>query len=258
MTGGWVQVRRDGGLAELIVDKPKGNVFDAALMGELRLALGALHGDPDLKLIALCAAGPNFSFGASVEEHRPAQAAAMLATFHALCRDLVRCPVPVAAVVQGRCLGGAFEVALACHFVFATADARFACPEIQLGVFPPVLAAIGHLRLGGALAERLLLTGAELDAAQGERCGFITAIVPTDDPRAAVRAWYDKALAPLSAFAVRQATRAARRGSGLLDAIGAGLGAAERQYLDDTAPSADGQEGIEAFLARRKPSWVHR
>ena len=88
----------------------------------------------------------------------------MLAAFHALIRTVADYPVPLAAVVQGQCLGGAVELVLACQFVFATASARFACPEIKLGVLPPVLAAIGPLRLGHAVSERLLLSGDSLDA----------------------------------------------------------------------------------------------
>ncbi len=85
-------------------------------------------------------------------------------------RELAAYPVPVAALVEGRCLGGAFELALCCHLVFATPIARAsAAPRSSSASFPPVLAAIGALRLPGALAERLLLTGEELDVDGGAR-----------------------------------------------------------------------------------------
>jgi cyclohexa-1,5-dienecarbonyl-CoA hydratase len=95
----------------------------------------------------------------------------MLAGFHAMIRQVAAYPVPIAALVEGSCLGGAFELILACHFVFAAPSAVLGCPEIKLGVFPPVLAAIGSHRLGGPLAERLVMTGASIDAAVAERAG---------------------------------------------------------------------------------------
>lgn len=248
------EVLEEGTLLLLTLDRPRGNVLDMGLMRELQAALGAHREDPSLRLVAVRGAGGHFSFGASVEEHRREQAPAMLSTFHALVRDLAAYPVPVAALVQGRCLGGAFEVALCCHLVFAAQDAVFACPEIKLGVFPPVLAAVGHLRLGGALAERLLLTGGEVDAAAAERAGLVAAVLE-GDPLEALRAWYGRTLKPLSASALRQATRAARTGSGMLNALGAPLDAIEQSYVEDVLTSHDGNEGIEAFLERRAPRW---
>jgi enoyl-CoA hydratase len=135
-------------------------------------------------------------------------------------------------------------VAIICHFLFATADARFACPEIKLGVYPPVLAAVGDRRLGGLVCERLLLTGGELDAATGERLGLLTArFAAGEDPEEAILAWYRDTLEPLSAFALRQGTRAARVASGFLDALDRGLAASERQYVDEVLASHDGNEG---------------
>lgn len=246
----------DGRVLRVLLNRPKGNVLTGAMMREIGDALRAHHGEPSLKLVIVRGAGGQFSFGASVEEHRRDRVAGMLRTFHALIRDVASYPVPVCALVEGRCLGGAFELALVCHVVFASATATFACPEIKLGVFPPVLAAIGSRRLGGPLAERLLMTGGHLDAMAAERAGFVTRVVASsEDPEAAMFFWYREHLAPLSAFALRQAVRAGRAGSGLIDALGPPLDALEQQYLEDVAASRDGNEGIEAFIARRTPVW---
>jgi cyclohexa-1,5-dienecarbonyl-CoA hydratase len=240
----------------IVLDRPKGNVLSRAMMSELAGALDAHRDHSRLRMVLLRGAGGNFSFGAAVEEHRPDQVADLLRAFHGLVRGLAAYPVPVVALVEGRCLGGAFEAVLACHAVLAAHDARFGCPEIRLGVFPPVLAAAGALRLGGALAERLMLTGDEIDAATARAAGLVAAVAePGDDLEAWALAWYRQRLAPLSAFSLRVAARAAREGSGLLAALASPLDAAERLYLERLVPSHDGNEGIEAFIARRPPAW---
>jgi cyclohexa-1,5-dienecarbonyl-CoA hydratase len=165
--------------------------------------------------------------------------------------------VPVAALVEGPCLGGAFELALACHLVFATPKATFGCPEIKLGVFPPVLAAIGAQQLGGAVADRLVLTGGDLSAAEAKATGWLTLLIEEGDPKEVVRTWYRDNLAPLSAFSLRRATWAARHAGGMFERLGEPLARAEKHYLEVLVPSHDGNEGIAAFLERRKPSWRH-
>ncbi len=247
-----------GGILELILNQPKGNILTTEMVAELGDALEAHRDAPELRLVVLRGAGGHFSFGASVEEHRKEQAPAMLAGFHRFIRRLAAFPVPTAALVQGACLGGGFEVVLVCHFLFASKGARFACPEIKLGVFPPVLAAIGARRLGGITAERLLLTGETLNAEEAHRVGLLSALFAADeDPEAALLAWYREHLEPLSAFALRQATQAARAGSGWLDDLDRALAATERLYLEQILPSHDGNEGVEAFLAKRPPRWRH-
>jgi cyclohexa-1,5-dienecarbonyl-CoA hydratase len=244
----------DGTVLRILVDAPKGNVLTRELMTAMRRELEAHSADPHLKLVAIQGAGGTFSFGASVEEHRAASAPAMLEEFHGLLRAIASYPKPVAALVEGKCLGGGFELALAAHFVLATQDAVFGCPEIKLAVFPPVLAAIGHLRLGGALAERLLLTGALIDVQQAQAAGWLTAAVQ-GDAWSSLLSWYRATLAPLSARALRTATGALRESNGVIAALGAPLSALERRYASDVLRSRDGIEGIEAFLARRPPIW---
>lgn len=251
-----VERERDGRVLTLVIDHPKGNVLDRRTMLELDAVLAEHAADGALKLVTLRGAGRHFSFGASIEEHRPAEAASMLATFHALVRHVARYPVPVVALVDGRCLGGAFELVLCCHFVLATQQAVFACPEIQLGVVPPVLAALGAWRLGAPAAERLVLTGGELDAAEARRLGLVSEIVAAgDDLALAASRFYDARLAGLSAFALREAVAALRETPAVAALLDEGLAAAEHRYLERIVPSYDGNEGIEAFLEKRAPVW---
>ncbi len=251
-----VSLLEEDTVLRLVLDAPPGNVLTTALITELGRALEEHREQQSLRLVLLRGAGRHFSFGASVEEHRREQAPAMLGAFHDLVRRLAAYPVPTAALVEGQCLGGGFELVLCCHFLFATPKARFACPEIKLGVFPPLFACLGAQRLGGLLAERLLLTGGVLDAPLADRLGLLAGLFEDGgDAEAALLAWYRENLRPLSAYALRQGTRSIRQASGLLDTLDRALEAAERQYLEGVLPSHDGNEGIEAFLARRPPQW---
>ncbi|HWV38559.1 MAG TPA: enoyl-CoA hydratase/isomerase family protein [Vulgatibacter sp.] len=244
-----------GRVHHILLDAPKGNILSMAMCGELSAALRERQDDPGVKMVLLEGAGSHFSFGASVEEHEKDRVAAMLSAFHGLVRTVASHPVPIAALVKGQCLGGAFELVLACHLVFCTPRATMACPEVKLGVFPPVLAAVGPLRLGYATSERLLLSGGVLSAEEALRAGLATRLVEDAD---GVLAWYREHLAPLSAFAIRQATKVSRTAGGMLAALDGPLQAAEEQYLAELVPSHDGNEGIEAFLERRPPIWRDR
>lgn len=246
-----------GAVLHLVLGGEKGNVLTGALLRELDAALAEHAADAHLKLVLLQGAGRHFSFGASVEEHRKDKVREMLATFHATIRRVLSYPVATAALVQGKCLGGAFELALACNFVVATDDAHFACPEISLGVLPPVLAALGPLRLGCAWTDRLVLGGGALDAHAADSLGFVTERVPAGaEPLAHALAWHERTLAKHSAYALRQALEATRAASGSIERVSRAIADVERLYLERVVPSADGNEGIEAFLAKRSPKWV--
>ena len=237
----------DGAVARVVFSGEKGNVLGKALLEKLDATLADLAGDRRLKLVVIEGAGKHFSVGASIEAHQREQVAAMLASFHALIRRLVTFPVATAAVVRGKCLGGAFELALACNFVFASREASFACPEIALGVFPPVLAALGPSRLGATWAERLTLTGEEVDAETAHGIGIVTELGD-------VLAWYDEKLAKKSAFSLRQALAAVRIGAGIARVVES-LAEIEKRYLEQIVPSHDGNEGLAAFMAKREPQW---
>jgi cyclohexa-1,5-dienecarbonyl-CoA hydratase len=243
-------------LLRLVLDAPPGNILTGGLMEQLGHELASHAEDPSLRMVVLQGAGGQFSFGASVEEHRKTSAPGMLRALSRLVRAIGSYPVPVAALVEGRCLGGAFELVLACHLAFTTPDSQMGCPEIKLGVFPPVLAALGPSRLGGALSDRLVLTGESISAADARACGLSSATFEGPDPFARFTEWYRKGPARLSAAALRIAAQAVRTGTAPL--FGARLDELERLYLDRVLGSHDGNEGIEAFIARRPPVWEDR
>ena len=247
------ELLESGTLLRLLLDRPPGNILTSGLMEQLGHELASHANERWLRMVVLQGAGGQFSWGASVEEHRKPSAPGMLRALSRLVRTIARYPVPVAALVEGRCLGGGFELALACHLVFTTPDAQLGCPEIKLGVFPPVLAALGPWRLGGALSDRLVLTGEPLTAAAAHSCGFSAAVLDGSDPFAQLTEWYRKGPARLSAAALRTATQAVRAGTESL--LGARLDELEQLYLTRVLASHDGNEGIEAFIARRAPVW---
>ncbi len=255
MSGVNVSTIEDGRVLRLELANGKGNILDMATMREIKHALDGHEDDQRLKLVMLCSSGKAFSYGVSVAEHTKELVGPMLETFHTLLRRIASYPVPVATAVKGACLGGAFELALCTHFVFATRGASFACPEIKLGVYPPVLAAIGADRLGAPLAERMLLTGEAIDVDVAERSGWLTMALDEGDPEEAAIEWYRRTLAGLSACALRRSNAAIRQGSVLNERLGRPLYKIERSYIDQLMKTRDANEGITAFMEKRKPVW---
>jgi cyclohexa-1,5-dienecarbonyl-CoA hydratase len=242
----------DGAGLKLVLDAPKANVLDAEMMAEIRGHLRTtVPGTPGLKLIVFEGEGSHFCFGASVKEHQREQAAQMLAGFHGMFLDLIELAVPTAAVVRGQCLGGGMELAIFCHWIFASPSARFGQPEIQLGVFPPPASVILPLKLGQAAADHLCLSGESWTAEQARAAGLVHEVA--DDPMVALDAFFDKHLKPKSASSLRMATRAVR--NGFHQTLRQQLPALERLYVDELMATHDANEGIAAFLEKRSPVW---
>jgi cyclohexa-1,5-dienecarbonyl-CoA hydratase len=229
---------------------PKANIVDRAMMGELDAAFSLCAGR-ELNAIVLAAEGPHFSFGASVQEHLPDQIAATLQKLHALLRRIYAAPAPVIAAVRGQCLGGGFELALACDLIIADKTAQFASPEIKLAVFAPAASALLPVRVGQAVAVRLLLTGAAMTADEAARCGLAARVV--DDLEVELSAWLESDFLPRSPSSLRYACRAARLH--LRQAFDQDLAQLEQLYLTDLMATSDAVEGIRAFLEKRAPQW---
>ena len=235
---------------------PKGNILTREMVGALRTGLDSVAQNPHLKLITIEGAGEDFSFGASIPEHAPAEIGRALPEMHALIDELLDAPAPTAAVVRGRCFGGGFELALACDVIIAEEGARFALPEISLGVFPPAASALLPYRAGGALATYSILTGGAMDASLLHARGVIALVAGRGQVQGTVEDWFEQQLAPKSAAALRHATAAARLG--LVAHVRGTLPQLERLYLEDLMRTRDAVEGIDAFMARRPPSWTDR
>ena len=198
-------------IARVILDDGKANILDAVMMSEITEFLGSLKLRQDVKLITFEGAGNNFSYGASVAEHTKERAAAMLEGFHNMFFTLIDLHIPTLAKLSGQCLGGGFELPLACNFIFADKSTKIGQPEIILGVFAPPASVMLPLKVGNAKAEELLITGKIISADEAKAMGLVNEVF--DDKAAldiATDEWIRKNILGKSASALRFATRAAR------------------------------------------------
>ena len=249
----FLQLDIDDGVATLTLDRPPVNVITLAVMAELQAALDALAAQPALRAVVFRGAGRAFSAGVDVGEHLPPTHEAMLREFHAVFERLETLAVPTVAVVHGAALGGACELVGCCDFVVAAESARFGFPEITLGVFPPVAAAVLPGRLGARAVARLVLSGEMIDAHEARRLGLADTVVADGELEAALATLLAR-LRGLSAAALRSARRALWAAEG---GWRARLAAAERVYREELMQTRDAIEGLQAFLEKRTPVWHH-
>ena len=238
----------------ITLNDPPLHILDIAMLEELRDALESVNADRHA-LVIDATRSRAFSAGASVQDHAPDRVSEMLARFHDCFRKLARLDVVTIALVRGAALGGGCELALACDFVLASDNARFGYPEITLGVFPPV----GAWQMSRQVLPRrgleLFLVGEPVDADTAASLGMVNAVFADEDFDAAARSWMER-LFNKSASSLRIAKRAYR-----LAAAGefeSRLAETERLYLEELVRTHDADEGIAAFIEKRKPLWENR
>ena len=244
----------EGAVLKIILNSPKANIMEAAMLGEISAALDGLGTAKHVKLIVFEGVGKHFSFGASVQEHTKDKAAMMLKAFHGVFYQLVRLAVPTMAVVRGQCLGGGMELALFCNFIVADRTAMFGQPEIILGVFPPPASVMLPRKVGQSHADDLVLTGRSIDAVEAHRIGMVNIL--TDEGQDAwevASQWVEKHIVPKSAQCLRIANEAVRKD--FFRRIWEDFPRMESLYLKDLMEGYDANEGINAFLEKRKPEW---
>ncbi len=237
-------------VARITLACPRANILDRVMIGELDEAVSRATLHP-LNAIVIGADGPHFSFGASVQEHLPDQIAGTLQALHGLLRRLHEAPAPVIAAVRGQCLGGGFELALACDLIIADRTAQFALPEIKLAVFAPAASALLPLRVGQSLAARLLLTGEAITTDEAAGSGVVAKVA--EDLDAEIERWLESDFLPRSPSSLQFACRAARLRS--RRAFAEDLPQLEHLYLSELMTAPDAEEGIRAFLEKRAPQW---
>jgi cyclohexa-1,5-dienecarbonyl-CoA hydratase len=230
----------------------RGNILDVATMTSLSAVFREARQAQGLKAIVLEGAGAEFSFGASVQEHLPADVHGMLAAIGQLVLNVLDSRVVTLAAVRGRCLGGGLELASVCHRVIASQQSTFGQPEIALGLFAPIASIVLPERIGRAHAEDLCLTGRLVTGAEALSMGLVDEVTP-DDPAEAALAWARTHLAGRSASSLRLAVAAVRTELALR--LRRDLPTVEAVYMNELMSTRDGTEGLNAFLDKRAPQW---
>ena len=243
---------RGGAWLRIVLDRPPGNLLSIEMVRALAETLDA-H-SARRKWVTFEGAGDDFCFGAMIQEHVRGPMEQVLPETHALIRRILALGAPTAALVRGRCLGGGFELALACDAIIATEDATLGLPEIHLAAFPPAGAALLPLRVGASRAALSIITGEPRPAPVWRDAGLIATLAVRDNLVEAAGRWFDAHLAPRSTVALTAAAQASRLA---LRAIAEpAITAAERLYLDRVLPSNDAAEGVRAFIEKRPPNWT--
>ena len=259
MTEKLVTTEIDGAVGTITIRRPKAlNALNAAVIAELFEAATALVEDPSVRVIAITGEGDRaFVAGADITEFvgaSPADAMAIALRIKKVTDLLAASPKPVVAVVNGFCLGGGFELALACDIRIASPDAQFSLPETGLGLIP---GAGGTQRLpriiGLGRALDLLLTGDRIDAAEAYRVGLVTRLARDRDSlleEAVALAGRIAARAPAATRYVKEAAIASMELS-----LPAGL-ALERSLFALLTATADTAEATRAFKEKRAPKFT--
>lgn len=239
------------GIAELIMKRPPANVMDIAMLEELDAALSEAAANESLKALVLRAEGKLFSGGVDITDHTPDRVGEMIPLFHRVCTRIHDFPAPAIAVVEGHALGGGCELVICCDFAFMVEGARIGQPEIQLASMAPIAALKLPALVGPRWAARLQFTGEQIGANVAAEIGLVSQALPKEDIATAVDGLLST-LKGLSAPVLRINKR------GLLMGMSEGLTAVEaieRLYLDDLMALEDAEEGLKAFLEKRKPEW---
>jgi enoyl-CoA hydratase/carnithine racemase len=250
---------RDERLLIVTIDRPKVmNSLHPPANAELAKVFDDFASDPDLWVAIITGAGERaFSAGNDLKyQASSGQPVAVPSTGFAGLTSRFDCSKPVIAAVNGVAMGGGFEIALACDLIVASENAIFALPEPRVG-----LAALagGVHRLPRQIplkqAMGMMLTGRRVDAAEGQRLGFVNEVVPQQELMAAARRWADQILecAPLSVRASKEAALAGLGQASLEDAM-----AGRYDAIRDMVKSEDFIEGPRAFAEKRAPAWKGR
>jgi enoyl-CoA hydratase len=253
-----IAVERQGPVGIVRLNRPQAlNALNAALVGELGRAFDDLEGDDAIAAIILTGNDKAFAAGADIKEM------AEKTYMQAYAEDFItrgwervaQCRKPVIAAVAGFALGGGCEVAMMCDIVIAADNARFGQPEINLGTMP---GAGGTQRLprfiGKAKAMDLCLTGRMMDAAEAERLGLVSRVVPASQLMAEAVAVAEK-IAALSQPIAMMVKESVNRAFETTLAEGVRF---ERRLFHATFATEDQKEGMAAFIAKRKPQFRNR
>jgi len=248
---GPLRVERDGHVLRVTLARPeRRNALDAELIAALSAAFADVG---DARAVVLAGEGESFCSGADVGWMRASvelsyeENVADSTRLRRMYEAVDRCPAPVIARVQRHALGGGIGLVACCDAVVAAEDAVFAFSEVKLGIVPAVISPFALARIGAGAARRYFVTGERFDAATALHIGLVHEVVPAGELDTGV----DRIVGELLTAGPEAARQAKRL---VLDAPLDGLETARR--IAERRTSEEGQEGLRAFLERRKPDWA--
>ncbi|MGB6823672.1 MAG: enoyl-CoA hydratase/isomerase family protein, partial [Candidatus Acidiferrales bacterium] len=183
----YIRFRIEGEVARLTLERPEHNMLNERMLSELAVGIDSLEGRGDVKLIVLDSAGQSFCGGIELGEYTPRRAFQVLDAFQRAFTAMLDTSKPFLVVVNGPAFGGGAELAALGDLVVATPRAKFAQPEIKLGVFPPLGAAILPFIVGPKRALELVLTGEVISAERALSLGLVNRVVPEAKLEATVK-----------------------------------------------------------------------
>ncbi len=249
-------VRRDGAVATVTLDRPeKRNALSLELMEELIDALEAIGADPAVRAVVVEGAGPAFSAGHDLGEmvgREPAFYQRLFDVCTVMMETIHRIPQPVIAKVHAVATAAGCQLVASCDLAVAAEEATFATPGVKIGLFcstpmVPLSRAVGRKR-----ALEMLLTGEPISARTAADWGLVNAVVPADELDEAVAALVEKVVrsSPLTVSIGKEAFYRQ------VDLDEHGAYELTREVMSRNAAADDAQEGMSAFLEKRRPTWT--
>jgi len=251
----FVKVRADGEVARLTLDRPDPNLLNERMLCELAAGINTLGERPNIKLIILDSAAKAFCGGIELGEYTQRRVFQLLDAFQGAFIAMLDTAKPILVIVNGPAFGGGAELAALGDLVIATPRARFAQPEIKLGVFPPLAAAILPYLLGPKQALELVLTGETMSAERARELRLVNWLVPEDELQKKVEEICAKVTAQ-SAPVLTMAKKAVMGSLGL--PLRDGVRNSMKVFLNELAELEDSQEGLRALVEKRAPKWKNR
>lgn len=245
---------RDG-VTLIRLNRPEAlNALNSQLLGELSLALDAAEADEAVRCVVLTGSDRAFAAGADIKEMSGKSYAEMFKQdfFGASARRIEQFRKPIIAAVAGYALGGGCELAMLCDFIIAAESAKFGQPEINLGVAPGIGGTQRLTRfVGKSKAMEMILTGRMMDAAEAERSGLVSRVVPADQliGEAMTAAAKIAGQSPLAVMMNKELVETAYETT-----LSTGV-AVERRLFHSLFAFDDQKEGMAAFIEKRKPDF---
>ena len=251
----FVKFTLEGEVARLTLNRPEHNLLNERMLAELAAGISTLGERRDIKLLVLDSAAKSFCGGIELGEYTQRRVFQMLDAFHGAFSAMLDTSKPLLVVVNGPAFGGGAELAALGDLVIATPKARFAQPEIKLGVFPPLAAAILPYLLGPKHALELVLTGETISAERARELGLVNWLVPENELEAKVNEVIAKVTAQ-SGPVLTMAKKAILGSLGL--PLREGVRNSMKVFLNELADLEDSQEGLRALVEKRAPKWKNR